>query len=50
MTEKLARRFVMIGTVIIRITHCYLGSEGAETSSLAIERPDNGDLQCERQS
>jgi hypothetical protein len=35
LTNKFARRFVMVGTVKIRISHRYLKPEGAEAVSLA---------------
>jgi hypothetical protein len=32
LTNKLARRFVMTGSVIIGVTHRYVGGEGADTA------------------
>jgi hypothetical protein len=53
MTNKFARRFVIVASVIIRIAHRYVGTKALtqrDAFCLAAKRLNKGDLQCERQS
>jgi hypothetical protein len=52
-TNKFARRFVIGGNVIIRMTHRYLMNKAPDSEMPFLARnqaPEQGDLRCERQS